>query len=84
MNRIIYRQYSSIYVVFCVDLAESELGILDLIQVFVDLLEKTFENVCELDIIFNTDKVIHNFNEHLLKYESEILHIVSCKLMTSG
>ncbi|VDL99812.1 unnamed protein product [Schistocephalus solidus] len=57
-SRLIYRQYATIYVVFCVDAAESELGILDLIQVFVDLLDKTFENVCELDIIFNADKVI--------------------------
>ncbi|VDN15735.1 unnamed protein product [Dibothriocephalus latus] len=56
-SRLIYRQYATIYVVFCVDAAESELGILDLIQVFVDLLDKTFENVCELDIIFNSDKV---------------------------
>lgn len=57
LYRIIYRQYSTIYIIFCVDFAESELGILDLIQVFVDLLDKTFENVCELDLIFNVDKV---------------------------
>ncbi|KAL7055638.1 hypothetical protein AAHC03_022754 [Spirometra sp. Aus1] len=41
----------------------NELGILDLIQVFVDLLDKTFENVCELDIIFNADKVHYLLNE---------------------
>nr|VZI47520.1 unnamed protein product [Spirometra erinaceieuropaei] len=62
-SRLIYRQYATIYVVFCVDAAESELGILDLIQVFVDLLDKTFENVCELDIIFNADKVHYLLNE---------------------
>lgn len=64
-SRLIYRQYATIYVVFCVDAAESELGILDLIQVFVDLLDKTFENVCELDIIFNADKVHYLLNELL-------------------
>nr|CUU00491.1 hypothetical transcript [Hymenolepis microstoma] len=31
--RVIYRQYSTIYIIFCVDLSESELGVLDLIQV---------------------------------------------------
>lgn len=31
--RIIYRHYATLYFVFCVDEAESELGILDLIQV---------------------------------------------------
>ena len=30
---IIYRQYATLYFVFCVDKSESELGILDLIQV---------------------------------------------------
>ncbi|CDS43378.1 AP 3 complex subunit sigma 2 [Echinococcus multilocularis] len=62
-QRIIYRQYSTIYIVFCVDFSESELGIIDLIQVFVDLLDKTFENVCELDLIFNADKVHYLLNE---------------------
>ena len=42
---------------FCVDSSESELGILDLIQVFVETLDKCFENVCELDLIFHMDKV---------------------------
>ena len=32
-NRIIYRHYATLYFVFCVDTSESELGILDLIQV---------------------------------------------------
>ena len=40
--------------VFVIDEAESELAVLDLIQV---LLDKSFENVCELDLIFNPDKV---------------------------
>ena len=35
---------------------ESDLGILDLIQVFVEALDKCFENVCELDIMFNLEK----------------------------
>jgi len=32
---------------------ESPLGLLDLIQVFVEALDRLFENVCELDLIFN-------------------------------
>lgn len=40
-----------------VDGAESELGILDLIQVFVESLDRTFENVCELDLVFHFDEV---------------------------
>lgn len=56
-SRLIYRHYATLYFVFCVDSSESELGILDLIQVFVETLDKCFENVCELDLIFHVDKV---------------------------
>lgn len=45
------------------DSSESELGILDLIQVFVETLDKCFENVCELDLIFHVDKVHYILNE---------------------
>ncbi|XP_067587576.1 AP-3 complex subunit sigma-1 isoform X3 [Pseudorca crassidens] len=58
-NKLIYRHYATLYFVFCVDSSESELGILDLIQVFVETLDKCFENVCELDLIFHVDKASH-------------------------
>jgi len=41
--RLIYRHYATLYFIFCVDSSESELGILDLIQVFVETLDKCFE-----------------------------------------
>lgn len=50
--RVIYRHYATLYFVFVVDDQESELGILDLIQVFVESLDRCFENVCELDLVF--------------------------------
>ena len=65
------------------DTSESELGILDLIQVlktthpptvpfiitfvtkvFVESLDRRFENVCELDLIFHVDKV-HNILQEI-------------------
>ncbi|XP_023238385.1 AP-3 complex subunit sigma-2-like [Centruroides sculpturatus] len=61
--KLIYRHYATLYFVFCVDSSESELGILDLIQVFVETLDKCFENVCELDLIFHVDKVHFILNE---------------------
>ncbi|XP_036063262.1 AP-3 complex subunit sigma-1-like isoform X2 [Onychomys torridus] len=45
-NKLIYRHYATLY----------ELGILDRIQVFVETLDKCFENVYELDLIFHVDK----------------------------
>lgn len=61
--KLIYRHYATLYFVFCVDSSESELGILDLIQVFVETLDKCFENVCELDLIFHVDRVHYILNE---------------------
>jgi len=57
--RVVYRSYATLYFVFVVDGAESELGILDLIQVFVESLDRTFENVCELDLVFHFDEIHH-------------------------
>merc|ERR1712124_110954 len=45
-TKIIYQHFATLYFIFVVDGAESELGILDLIQVFVQALDSSFENVC--------------------------------------
>ncbi|OBA14569.1 uncharacterized protein OGAPODRAFT_102778 [Ogataea polymorpha] len=50
--KVIYRHYATLYFVFVVDQQESELGILDLIQVFVQVLNTCFHNVSELDLVF--------------------------------
>lgn len=62
-TRVIYRRYATLCFVFVVDSSESQLAILDLIQVFVETLDRTFENVCELDLIFHSDKVEHALME---------------------
>lgn len=61
--KLIYRHYATLYFVFAVDSQESDLGILDLIQVFVECLDKCFENVCELDLIFHSDRVHYILDE---------------------
>jgi len=61
--KLIYRHYATLYFVFAVDEQESDLGILDLIQVFVEALDKCFENVCELDLIFHSDRVHYILDE---------------------
>lgn len=60
---MIYRHYATLYFIFVADSSESELGILDLIQVFVEALDKCFENVCELDLIFHPDRVCYILDE---------------------
>ncbi|KAF8922262.1 clathrin adaptor complex small chain-domain-containing protein, partial [Mucidula mucida] len=61
--QVVYRNYATLYFVFVVDSSESELGILDLIQVFVESLDRTFENVCELDLVFHFDEAHHILSE---------------------
>ena len=61
------------------DTQESDLGILDLIQVFVEALDKCFENVCELDLIFHSDKVMYVLDEIIMAgmvLETNIVNIL--------
>lgn len=62
-TKLIYRHFATLYFVVAADSTESELGLLDLIQVFVETLDKTFENVCELDLIFHSDRVHYILDE---------------------
>eukprot|EP00397_Hematodinium_sp_SG-2012_P059504 GEMP01076338.1.p1 GENE.GEMP01076338.1~~GEMP01076338.1.p1 ORF type:complete len:176 (+),score=27.99 GEMP01076338.1:64-528(+) len=62
-SKMIYRHFATLYFVIVVDDAESELGILDLLQVFVQVLDSCFENVCELDLIYHFDKVNYILDE---------------------
>ena len=78
-TKIIYRHYATLYFIFAVDQQESDLGILDLIQVFVEALDKCFENVCELDLIFHSDKVHYILDEIIMAgmvLETNINHIL--------
>merc|ERR1712190_639716 len=62
-HKIIYRHFATLYFIFVADGAESELGVLDLIQVFVQVLDSCFENVCELDLIYHFDRVNYILDE---------------------
>ncbi|KAK3026985.1 hypothetical protein RJ639_041746 [Escallonia herrerae] len=64
--RLVYKTYATLYFVFIFDTSENELAILDLMQVFVEALDKCFSNVCELDIVFNFNKVHSILDEIIL------------------
>ncbi|KAI5684192.1 hypothetical protein M9H77_05420 [Catharanthus roseus] len=55
-TRLVYKNLATLYFVFVFDSSENELAMLDLIQVFVETLDKCFRDVCELDIVFNYSK----------------------------
>lgn len=54
--RVVYRMYATLFFCAVIDGSESELGMLDLIQVLVETLDHNFKNVCELDLIFNMEQ----------------------------
>ena len=53
-----YRRYASLYFIIGIDNDEdvNELSFLEFIHNLVETLDKYFENVCELDIMFNIEK----------------------------
>ncbi|XAR59544.1 hypothetical protein NMG60_11015416 [Bertholletia excelsa] len=64
--RFVYKTFATLYFVFIFDSSENELAMLDLMQVFVETLDQCFSNVCELDIVFNFNKVHSILDEVVL------------------
>ena len=56
--KVIYRRYASLYFIIGVDNNDmcNELAYLEFIHNLVETMDKYFENVCELDIMFNIEK----------------------------
>jgi len=51
--KIVFKRYASLYFVACIEKEDNELIVLDIIHHFVEVLDRYFSNVCELDLIFN-------------------------------
>ncbi|KAL6780990.1 AP1S1 [Auxenochlorella protothecoides x Auxenochlorella symbiontica] len=68
-QKIVYKRYASLYFVMGVDADENELITLEIIHEFVEVLDKYFGNVCELDLIFNFHKAYFILDELLLAGE---------------
>eukprot|EP00919_Chromeraceae_sp_WS-2016_P013645 GHVR01032132.1.p1 GENE.GHVR01032132.1~~GHVR01032132.1.p1 ORF type:complete len:143 (+),score=7.77 GHVR01032132.1:58-486(+) len=67
--KLIYKQYAGLCFTFCVDVNDNELATLELIQLFVEVLDSYFGNVCELDLVFHFDKVHHILDSMILSGE---------------
>ncbi|XP_057714521.1 AP-4 complex subunit sigma-1 [Corythoichthys intestinalis] len=55
--KVVFRQYAALYIAVGVTDDENELSIYELVQNFVEVLDKYFSRVSELDIMFNVDRV---------------------------
>ncbi|XP_075007839.1 AP-4 complex subunit sigma-1 isoform X2 [Calonectris borealis] len=55
--KLVYRQYAALFVVVGINETENEMAVYELIHNFVEVLDKYFSRVSELDIMFNLDRV---------------------------
>jgi AP-1 complex subunit sigma 1/2 len=66
----VYKRYASLYFVMGIDSSDNELITLEVIHEFVEVLDRYFGNVCELDLIFNFHKVSR---KHLMASELSLV-----------
>ncbi|KAG2440746.1 hypothetical protein HXX76_003603 [Chlamydomonas incerta] len=64
--KIVYRRYASLFFMVGVDDDENELATLEFIHCFVEVLDKHFGQVCELDIMNEPEMVHYILDEMLL------------------
>jgi AP-1 complex subunit sigma 1/2 len=64
--KIVYKRYASLYFCCAVEPRDNELITLEIIHRYVELLDKYFGSVCELDIIFNFEKAYFILDELLV------------------
>ncbi|XP_034015685.1 AP-4 complex subunit sigma-1 isoform X2 [Thalassophryne amazonica] len=55
--KLVYRQYAALFIVVGITDNENELSVYELVHNFVEVLDKYFSRVSELDIMFNLDRV---------------------------
>ncbi|KFY77180.1 hypothetical protein V499_03385 [Pseudogymnoascus sp. VKM F-103] len=63
---VTYRHYATLYFIIISTSTESPLALIDLIQVYVEALDRLFENVCELDLIFNFETLHATLSEMIV------------------
>ncbi|CAO4380035.1 hypothetical protein L5515_008327 [Caenorhabditis briggsae] len=67
--KVVYKRYASLYFCCAIEQNDNELITLEVIHRYVELLDKYFGSVCELDIIFNFEKAYFILDEFLLAGE---------------
>lgn len=63
---VTYRNYATLFFIVISTATESPLALIDLIQVYVEALDRLFENVCELDLIFNFETLHATLSEMIV------------------
>ncbi|GAO47437.1 hypothetical protein G7K_1645-t1 [Saitoella complicata NRRL Y-17804] len=82
-SKIVYRRYASLFFITGIDSTDNELITLEIIHRYVEVLDRYFGNVCELDLIFNFQKAYYILDELIIAGEMQesskksVLRIIS-------
>ncbi|KAH9943469.1 AP complex, mu/sigma subunit [Epithele typhae] len=68
-TKVVYRRYASLFFVAGISAADNELATLEIIHRYVEVLDRYFGNVCELDLIFNFQKAYAILDELIIAGE---------------
>eukprot|EP01084_Bolivina_argentea_P043905 80859_1 len=63
---VVYRTYASLHFLMLVDEGENMLAIMDLIHLYVELLDRKYTSVCEYDIVFDPQSAYFVLEELIL------------------
>lgn len=61
-----YKRYASLFFCCAIEDFDNELLSLEIIHRYVEILDKYFGSVCELDIIFNFEKAYYILDEFII------------------
>lgn len=62
-QKLVYKRFNGLFFVVCIDPNDNELSYLEVIPLFIELLDAYFDSVCELDLIFSFYKVYQVLGE---------------------
>ncbi|KDR85206.1 hypothetical protein GALMADRAFT_233899 [Galerina marginata CBS 339.88] len=66
---VVYRRYASLFFICEIDEDDNELVTLEVIHRYVEVLDRYFGNVCEMDLIFNFQKAYAILDEFIIAGE---------------
>lgn len=78
-QKLVYRRYAGLFFVMLIDFIDNELSYLESVHFFVEILDTYFDNVCELDLVFNFHKLYIVLDEIYLG--GELQEILKSKIL---
>lgn len=65
--KVIYKRFASLYFIVGIGKDSNELIVSDMIQRYVEVMDREYGSVCELDIVFNYQLAYNTLNELVIE-----------------